>query len=133
MFTVLKFDAKRGTFSEVSSHSDLHQALPEMKKRHSTASPHIHIITWSNSQGLSGREEDDMLQTVLDANEGRILRVMKNAIVQLERLNEARVCCGAGSNCYCVQYANGTRQCEAQYCNANGYCWWVPCSVPCGC
>ena len=131
MYTVLSFDSVNGTFSEVSNHAELRQAEPELKKRHSAAAPHI--LTWSNQSGVSGAEEDDVLKSVLDANEGRVLRVMKNAIVQVQHLNESRVCCGAGSNCFCVSYANGTRQCETQYCNASGLCWWVVCSVPCGC
>lgn len=131
MFVLIKFDEKHGKFEEASSHPDILSATDALGRKHTESSPHF--VTWTNPQKLSGEQEDKMLREALAANQGRVLRVSKNVAITVAKLDETKVCCGAGSSCFCVQYSNGTRQCETNYCNGSGYCWTVPCNVPCGC
>jgi hypothetical protein len=80
---------------------------------------------------LTGDEEDRALRTVIELNQGRVLRVVKGAVVQVSK-DEGRMCCGA-SKCYCVQASGGGKQCETYYPNTTGYSYAILCPIPCGC
>ena len=60
-------------------------------------------------------------------NNGRISMLTVGARIDLAEKTAASYCSG---NCFCV-VAHGMRRCETQYCNASGYCWWVPCGSNC--
>jgi hypothetical protein len=80
---------------------------------------------WDGDLPSQDAELFSLIDEVSSANGGEVVRLTFGE-VQLK--SEAQMLCSG--NCFCV-VQGGNRRCETQYCNANGYCWWVPCGTNC--
>ena len=90
------------------------------------ASHHDAFIFPTGLSDYSHEELHGVVANALAANEGRVLRLVIGA--EITPVKVSNTSCGS---CFCVTYTNGVHQCEGQYCNENGYCWWVVCSAGC--
>jgi hypothetical protein len=129
MFEIVTFDGSSGDFQVESVHSN----LPDGKAALGTvrASGRTAFIFLSSGEHLSEEEEAKAVKELFSMNGEKVLRMASHVSSSIQKIGTT-VCCGEGTRCFCVNYANGVRQCEAQYCNQN-YCWWVKCEMGCGC
>jgi hypothetical protein len=128
MYKLIKQDLELGTFVEISTFNQFVDAQQSLGKVDSNT----HIIVYQRDGETEAIDEEKLIVDVLKANKGRILRVYKNVSISRMENKGSKVCCGEGSSCYCVTEQNGSKHCEAAYCD-NTHCWIVPCSIPCGC
>lgn len=126
MYQLFNVDGATGAFTLQHQAEQIQDCFSKKKEAASTKS--VVLFDFSKKQNLAEPEETKIIQELIQLNEGELLRVTKGVTISK---NADAVCCGAGS-CYCV-VSGSSRHCETYYCNANGYCWVVPCSVPCGC
>ena len=126
MYQLFRVDGATGLLNLLHQSS----AMAETESaRSSNPGKTIILFDFSKADKLSADEETKIIQDLIAKYKGELLRVTKGVTVSKD---SDAVCCGAGSNCYCV-VSGSDRYCEAYYCNASGYCWVVRCNIPCGC
>jgi hypothetical protein len=126
MYQLFQLDGESGNFALV--HQSENYVECTERKSVSSNSKFVILYDFAQRKNLTEAEELKIILELIEKSDGEITRVTKGVSVSK---NADAVCCGPG-NCFCV-VANGRKQCEAQYCNPNGFCWWVKCNIPCGC
>ncbi len=83
---------------------------------------------WKGAFPKDEKESIGLFQEVAEANKGRVSRLTIGLDLSTSKKVDALT--GCSGQCFCV-IANGSRVCEAHYCNTNGYCWCVLCNSGC--
>lgn len=121
MWQTVKLDAASGVWKELGRSVNLAEC-----KSFATDAPANTYHFWASPPPSDHAEQERIIEQVLAANDGRILRVGIGVTVSVTK---AEALSGCPGNCFCV-VANGSRRCETQYCNEN-WCWWVSCGMSC--
>lgn len=124
MWQAVEHDPDAGTWTERARNQEL--ATLRQEKSSPSAAKNIFYF-WDAPIPADQAEQEQIVKKVMAANDGRILRVGIGVQVEVTKVDGLSSCSGS---CFCV-IADGKRRCETQYCNSNGYCWWVDCGMGC--
>lgn len=124
MWEAVQLDTQTDSFSQICTGKTLEDCKVETGNR--TASKDKVFYFWASEIPSTEQETVEIFNKVKDANDGLVSFMTIGADFSAVQ-NTKATCSG---NCFCV-VTSTSRRCETYYCNANGYCWWVPCGQSC--
>lgn len=124
MWTIFKHSCETGEWTKGKSFgaNDVPSLVDSKLERNESDQ----FIFWDGDLPTDAAHQQEIFEQAFAINEGKLLRVVLGG--ETQRVETALSSCSG--NCFCV-IARGMRRCETQYCNSNGYCWWVPCGSSC--